>query len=124
MRLHLVDGTSETMVEDYHTILAELEAYGEGLADKPRITVLNKIDALDEEAAAIARKNLEKASGGPVLDMSGVAKIGVTEVLRALRAQMVVSPEARPEPPAAPVQLAEARPVAAFGEPRGAWAQG
>ncbi|MEC8794720.1 MAG: GTPase ObgE, partial [Pseudomonadota bacterium] len=45
--LHLVDGTSETVVEDYQTIIHELEAYGGDLAHKPRITVLNKIDALD-----------------------------------------------------------------------------
>jgi GTPase involved in cell partitioning and DNA repair len=32
---------------DYETIIAELDAYGGGLADKPRVTVLNKIDALD-----------------------------------------------------------------------------
>jgi GTP-binding protein len=86
--LHLVDGTSETIAEDYATIIGELEAYGGDLADKPRITVLNKIDALDEEERARAGKELEKASGGRVLQMSGVAREGVTEVLRALRAQI------------------------------------
>ena len=43
--LHIVDGTSETMMEDYDTIIAELHAYGGDLAHKPRLTVLNKIDA-------------------------------------------------------------------------------
>ncbi len=38
--LHLVDGTSGTLLEDYQTIIDEIEAYGEGLADKPRITAL------------------------------------------------------------------------------------
>ena len=50
--LHLVDGTSEDVVGDYNTIIHEVEQYGEGLADKPRITVLNKIDALDEDELA------------------------------------------------------------------------
>ena len=86
--LHLVDGTSETVAEDYRTIITELEAYGGDLADKPRITVLNKIDALDEEERASALKELEKASGGPVMAMSGVAREGVTDVLRALRARI------------------------------------
>ncbi|MDF1728130.1 MAG: GTPase ObgE [Sulfitobacter sp.] len=86
--LHLVDGTSETVAEDYRTIIGELEAYGGALADKPRITVLNKIDALDEEERASASSELEKASGGPVMQMSGVAREGVTEVLRALRAEI------------------------------------
>ena len=86
--LHLVDGTSQTIAEDYRTIITELEAYGGELAEKPRVTVLNKVDALDEEEQATALKALKKASGGEVMTMSGVAKTGVTEVLRALRARI------------------------------------
>jgi GTP-binding protein len=86
--LHLVDGTSETVAKDYKTIIAELEAYGGDLADKPRITVLNKIDAMDDKQRAKALKDLKKASGGDVMMMSGVARDGVTEVLRALRSQI------------------------------------
>ena len=41
--LHLIDGTSETVAEDYATIIHELEAYGGDLAQKPRVTALNKI---------------------------------------------------------------------------------
>ncbi|WP_300019219.1 GTPase ObgE [uncultured Roseobacter sp.] len=86
--LHLVDGTSESVAEDYQTIITELEAYGGDLAEKPRVTVLNKIDALDEDERAAAREALEKASGGAVMLMSGVAREGVTEVLRTLRGQI------------------------------------
>ena len=86
--LHLVDGTSQTVADDYQTIIGELEAYGGDLADKPRITVLNKVDALDEEERAKARKDLEKASGSPVMLLSSVAREGVTDVLRALRGQI------------------------------------
>ncbi|WP_411975114.1 GTPase ObgE [Sulfitobacter faviae] len=83
--LHLIDGTSETVAADYHTIIGELEAYGGDLAEKPRVTVLNKVDALDEEERASRLKELEKASGGSVMIMSSVAGEGVTEVLRTLR---------------------------------------
>ena len=86
--MHLVDGTSETMVEDYHTIINELEAYGGELADRPRITVLNKIDALDEEELVTATKEMKKASGGVVMQMSAVAKINTVDVLRALRSEI------------------------------------
>ena len=86
--LHLVDGTSENVVEDYETIIGELEAYGGHLAEKPRVTVLNKIDALDEEERATALKEIKKASGGSVMLMSGVSREGVPEVLRAVRAQI------------------------------------
>jgi GTP-binding protein len=43
---------------------------------------------LDEEERATALKELENASGGPVMSMSSVAREGVTEVLRILRAQI------------------------------------
>ncbi|SFR17505.1 GTPase ObgE [Poseidonocella sedimentorum] len=89
--LHLVDGTSEAVAEDYQTIIGELEAYASALADKPRVTALNKIDALDAETLAERKAELEAACGAPVLTCSGVSGDGVREVLRALRAH--ISPE-------------------------------
>ncbi|MFZ7093690.1 GTPase ObgE [Primorskyibacter sp. 2E233] len=83
--LHLIDGTSGTLIEDYQTICDELDAYGAGLADKPRVTVLNKIDALDEEERVFLKDELEAAGAEGVMLMSGATKEGVTEVLRALR---------------------------------------
>ena len=52
--LHLVDGTGEHAGEAYKTVRAELDAYGDGLADKPEIVALNKADALTPEAAQAA----------------------------------------------------------------------
>jgi GTP-binding protein len=95
--LHLVDGSSGDPVADYHTIVQELEAYGEGLAAKPRLTVLNKIDTLDEEERAFLREELETACGTPVMLMSGVSGEGVTEVLRRLRARIDAEHEQRKE---------------------------
>jgi GTP-binding protein len=86
--LHLVDATSETVAEDYQTIITELEAYGGELANKPRVTALNKIDALDEEERAERLDELKAVVPGPVLSMSGVSREGLTEVLRAVRAQI------------------------------------
>ncbi|SPJ22229.1 GTPase ObgE [Palleronia abyssalis] len=85
--LHLVDATSEDVAADWRTIITELEAYGGALADKPRVTVLNKIDALDEEERADRKEALTDVAG-PVLEMSGVSGEGVTDVLRALRAEI------------------------------------
>ncbi|MGR3320471.1 MAG: GTPase ObgE [Pseudooceanicola sp.] len=86
--LHLVDGTSGTLLEDWRTIVDEIEAYGAGLPDKPRVTVLNKVDALDDEERAFLKDELESVSGGPVMLMSGATGEGTVEVLRALRAQI------------------------------------
>ena len=86
--LHLVDGTSETVAEDYRTIIGELEAYGGELADKPRVTALNKIDALSDEEREERVAELTEALGHAPMLMSGVSREGVTDVLRAVRAQI------------------------------------
>lgn len=94
--LHLVDGTSEDVATDARTILTELENYSPVLAEKPRITVLNKIDALDEDTLAERRAALE-AEVGPVMTMSGVSREGVTDVLRALWVQIEPTRTVAPE---------------------------
>ena len=101
--LHLVDGTSTTITKDYRTIIGELEAYATELAQKPRITALNKIDALDSKTLSTRKKALEKASGGPVYLISGVSKQGLTDVLREIYAEIlkgrVVPEEVKPWQP-------------------------
>jgi len=83
--LHLVDGSSNALLEDYQTIVSEIEAYGAGLADKPRLTVLNKIDALDAEERMFLRDELARVSGNDVWMMSGVSGEGIQDILRSLR---------------------------------------
>jgi GTP-binding protein len=82
--LHLVDGTEGAVVTAYRTIRRELKAYGQGLADKPEIVVLNKADAIPKAALEKKLASLEKACGHEVLVMSGVSGDGVPKVLRAL----------------------------------------
>jgi GTP-binding protein len=80
--VHLVDGTQEDVAGAWKTVRRELEAYGEGLEDKSEILALNKIDALTPEEIKGKKKALEKASKAKVRLVSGVAKQGVTELLR------------------------------------------
>ena len=89
--LHLIDGTSGDFLNEYNVIINELNEYGAGLADKPRVTVLNKIDAMDNEECAFFKEELERMSGGPVLLMSGVSREGVDDVLRVLRSNIDAS---------------------------------
>ncbi len=84
--LHLVDGTSETVIEDYHTIINELDMYGGELASRPRVTALNKCDAMGDVEQAQLHNELEQAVGANVHQISGVAQHGLTDVLRAVRA--------------------------------------
>ncbi|PJF08398.1 GTPase ObgE [Pseudorhodobacter sp. MZDSW-24AT] len=86
--LHLVDGTSSTITKDYKTIVTELEAYSDVLGDKARIVALNKCDAMDPKQISDRRRALEKASGGPVHVISGVAGKGLQDVLRAIYGQV------------------------------------
>jgi GTP-binding protein len=83
--LHLVDATAEDVGGDWRTIEAEIDAYGHGLADKPRILALSKTDALDAKGLTAARAALAEAGAPPALALSSASGAGVREALRALR---------------------------------------
>ena len=85
--LHLIDGTSGDPMHDYQAIIKEIGNYGV-ISDKPRVTVLNKIDALDDEERAFLLEEMQAVVDGPILLMSGVSKEGTDDVLRALRTQI------------------------------------
>jgi len=84
--LHLIDGTEEDVVGAYRMIRRELADYGHGLADKPEVVGLNKIDAIDPDAVEEKCRALARAArpGTPVLALSGVSGAGVQAVLGAL----------------------------------------
>jgi len=82
--LHLVDGTGEHAGETYKTVRAELEAYGNGLVDKPEIVALNKADALTPEQLKQQTARLKRAAKKTPLVISGATGQGVTQALRAL----------------------------------------
>ncbi len=83
MLIHLVDGTQDDVGGAWRTIRHELEAYGEGIEDKPELVVLNKADALTPEARAEKAAELAAACGREVAIVSGVSGEGVTSLLRA-----------------------------------------
>ncbi|WBU65162.1 GTPase ObgE [Paracoccus aerodenitrificans] len=91
--LHLIDATSDDVVADAQTVLTELENYSRILTGKPRVTVLNKIDAVDTESLAEKRAALADALGADVMTMSGATGQGVQEVLRALWVEIAPSRE-------------------------------
>ncbi|MCU0818936.1 MAG: GTPase ObgE [Beijerinckiaceae bacterium] len=84
--LHLVDGTGEHAGKDYKTVRHEIEAYGEGLADKPEIVALSKIDSLDPETRKKQMDRLKRACGKKPMLLSAVSGEGVPEALNALLA--------------------------------------
>lgn len=94
VHLHLVDGTSEDVAADYLTICHELEEYDPEVAATPRIIGLNKIDALMDDDIAEKKAALEEAGAERIMLLSGVSGKGVTEVLRALYAEIIALREA------------------------------
>ncbi len=80
--VHLVDGTEEDVVSAYRTIRTELDAYGQGLENRPELLCLNKADALTDDVLAERKALLEDAAGKPIHITSGASGLGVTEVLR------------------------------------------
>jgi GTP-binding protein len=88
--LHLVDGTLEDIVGAYRAIREELVRYGHGLAEKPEIIGLNKIDALDPDAVRAKCSQVRRASlrGIPVLPLSGATGAGVPAALDAIFATL------------------------------------
>src|SRR5690606_28579520 len=83
--LHLVSAQEEDVAGAYRTVKHELEAYGEGLADKPEIVALSQIDILDEDERRQKVAALADACGKTPLQLSAVVGLGMTEALRALR---------------------------------------
>ncbi|HTV35357.1 MAG TPA: GTPase ObgE [Xanthobacteraceae bacterium] len=82
--LHLVDGALGDAAEAYKTVRAELSAYGQGLAEKPEIVVLNKADAMSPAAIKQQVGRLKRAAGKTPLVISAVSGDGVKDVLRAV----------------------------------------
>jgi GTP-binding protein len=82
--LHLVDVTSEDPIADFQTIQDELGAYGRGLAERPQIVALNKIDAVDIESDRVEkiRSTIQQISQAPVFLISAVARIGLEPLLQ------------------------------------------
>jgi GTP-binding protein len=93
--LHLVDGAAGDVVAAWRTVREELAAYGGGLADKPELIGLNKADAMTPREAAARGAALRRASGRPVMLLSGVTGEGVPEVLRALQTAVGEARQAR-----------------------------
>jgi GTP-binding protein len=97
--LHLVDGTGEDPAEAYRIVRVELQAYGNGLADKPEIVALTKADALTPDAIKAQLAKLKKVTKKTPLVLSSQSGEGKQETLRALWSFIAAAREdAEPKP--------------------------
>lgn len=83
--IHLIDIHSDVdPVEAMHIVEGELEAYGFGLDEKPRLVVLNKIDLVDKELVAAFSKELLEGGADQVFPISGATGKGIDALLDAV----------------------------------------
>ncbi|MHB8529951.1 MAG: GTPase ObgE [Caulobacteraceae bacterium] len=96
--IHLVDATSADPAADWRAVRGELGRYGAGLAEKPEVTALNKIDALDAAARNAKAAALAEAVGATPHLVSAVSGEGVKPLLRAAFRLSRAEEPARPGP--------------------------
>lgn len=80
--LHLIDGTSDKIVQDYKTIRNELHLYEKKLVEKPEIIALNKTDSLTPAEVKKKITALSKVTKSPIFAISAVAGTNTTDCLR------------------------------------------
>lgn len=84
--VHLLDMTHEEPLDDFNLINDELIAFGHGLAEKPQILGLNKIDDQDARARIELLQPEIEALGLPWMQLSAATHEGTRELaLRALQ---------------------------------------
>lgn len=81
--IHLIDGISPTIKDDFKTVNQELKKYSKALIAKSQIVVINKIDAMDEAGLKTIKKY--KFGKYPVFYISAVAQKGLDQLLYAVK---------------------------------------
>ncbi len=79
--IHLLDAGAENPVEDMLVVEKELEAYGHGLVERPRLLVLNKQELLDEQRQHELVDALQEASGRRLILISAAMGRGLEGLL-------------------------------------------
>jgi GTPase len=99
--LHLVDAGTAHAGKAYKTVRRELEAYGGGLAGKPEIVALSKIDTVDQATLQQQALRLKRASRQTPLRLSAATGTNLTETLRRVSAMIDEARKAKAMQPAA-----------------------
>ena len=80
--LHLIDATADNPLADYETIQQELEAYGNGLPERPQIIAFNKIDAVDDDILELLTSELQELTSVPIFYISAVTRSGLGSLVQ------------------------------------------
>ena len=96
--IHLIDIAGTDPAEALAVIEDELAAYGGGLAEKPRLIALNKVDLADAELVKAFTAELKAEGAGRVFAVSGATGKGIARLLDAVIA--LLPGPSRPSVPA------------------------
>ncbi|PYC66614.1 GTPase ObgE [Micromonospora arborensis] len=105
--VHVIDSATlepgRDPVADIDAIEAELAEYGAGLAERPRLVAVNKVDVPDgRDLAEIVRPDLEER-GYQVFEISAATREGLKELTYAMAE--LVEAERKAAPPAEPTRI-------------------
>jgi GTP-binding protein len=79
--LYLLDGGSDDSVADFRVVEKEVAAYGKGVAGRPRLVAVNKIDKPEVRERVAQLRALFKQSGAEVLFVSAAGREGLDELV-------------------------------------------
>ncbi len=89
--LHLVDAGGEDVLRDLLVVEEELAAYGNGLSERPRLVVLNKMELCDAEEMEERVVAITAHTGQPPLVISAAASQGLDALLAAVWQQLGIA---------------------------------
>lgn len=81
--LHLLDLSSPDPIADYHTITAELAAYGRGLGNRPQMIVLSKLDICGDDTSLgdELAEQLAPYTAYPIFQISAATRLGLDPLM-------------------------------------------
>ncbi|MCP9931992.1 GTPase ObgE [Cyanobium sp. AMD-g] len=89
--LHLVDAGGEDVLRDLLVVEEELAAYGNGLSERPRLVVLNKMELCDAEELEQRVAAIGAHTGQTPLVISAAASQGLDALLAAVWQQLGIT---------------------------------
>ncbi len=79
--IHLIDAQSDDPINDFLVVNDELKKYGNGLINKDRILVLNKMELVEVKYLKIITEKLENLCKKKVLVISSALRKGLSQLL-------------------------------------------
>jgi GTP-binding protein len=79
--LHVLDGKSQSIIDDMNNLNRELALYKSEMAQKPQVVVVNKIDLPEVEARLTEIRQLFSSLGVKVYFVSAITGQGVSELV-------------------------------------------